>query len=128
MYLHIAHKYNFSLEGMKRLCQKAGFSAMRLEPDPKLVTRGSSSPEFWIQMNTLDSPLIQENQKADGDLSKQVGHDVLKYFQRTEKLYSLGLCIGQVRYKMESMKSPEKIIHKLQKVFGMKRPVVANRR
>jgi 2-polyprenyl-3-methyl-5-hydroxy-6-metoxy-1,4-benzoquinol methylase len=127
MYLHIAHKYNFSLEGMKRLSQKAGFSATRLEPDPTLVTRGSSSPEFWIQMSTSDLPLIQESQKPDVELSKQVGQDVLKYFQRTEKLYSLGLCIGQVRYKVESMKSPEKIIHKLQKVFGMKKTVGARR-
>jgi 2-polyprenyl-3-methyl-5-hydroxy-6-metoxy-1,4-benzoquinol methylase len=119
MYLHIAHKYNFSLEGMRQLCNKAGYSVDRLKLNPKIITRGSGSPELWVQMNQLDSSLTPVDPKVGAKSPTDAGLDVLGYFQKTEKLYSLGLCVGQVRYKMQMLKSPKLMMARIQQKLGL---------
>ena len=118
MYLHIAHKYNFSYEGIQRLCKRAGYSATKLHPDPKIKTPWSESPEFWVQISleTEDSLAENQNQKP----SDTAGDDMLKYLQRTEKLYSLGLCKGQVLNKIKTLKSPDKVLEKIKGLHLLK--------
>jgi 2-polyprenyl-3-methyl-5-hydroxy-6-metoxy-1,4-benzoquinol methylase len=126
MYLHIAHKYNFSVAGIQQLCAQAGYAATQLKPDPKLLTRGSSSPELWVEMQNLDSPANQ--MQGESVSTKSTGAETLKYFQRTEKLYALGLCLGQLKYKMELLKSPDKLMERLQRMTKRKQPVTAGRK
>jgi 2-polyprenyl-3-methyl-5-hydroxy-6-metoxy-1,4-benzoquinol methylase len=125
MYLHIAHKYNFSLEGIQQLCVHAGYRATQLKPDPKMLTRGSSSPELWVEMQNTEVQSSDRPEARTSLSSTPVGTKTLRYFQNTEKLYALGLCIGQIKYKMELLKSPEKLIERLQQKTKRKKPVAS---
>lgn len=99
LYLHIAHKYNFSFEGLQRLGRRAGYSVLRLKPEHKMKTPCSDSSELWVQMMIeTDVSLVEKISKPK---DKNVGVDMLRYLERTEKLYSLGLCKGQVLTKIE---------------------------
>ena len=118
MYLHIAHKYNFSVEGMRRLCYMSGYSLVQLNPNSKIKTRFSNSPELWVQM-TLE---VLTDRDVDRKLvSDNAGIDMLKYLQRTEKLYSLGLCRGQILNKLNSIKYPGRVLQKIKKVLSSKK-------
>lgn len=125
MYLHIAHKYNFSLAGIQQLCAHAGYRATQLKPDPKLITRGSSSPELWVEMQNISTQSDHSPIRTESTPNRSMGTDTLKYFQRTEKLYALGLCPGQLKYKMELLKSPDKLMQRLQRMTRRKKTVAA---
>ncbi len=115
MYLHIAHKYNFSLEGLRRLCRRAGYSVVKLNPVSKIKTPWSESPELWVQMSPEpDGSLAQ---KIDKQAPGSAGFDMLRYLQRTEKLYALGLCKGQVFNKLKSLRSPDKVLRKIKSLL-----------
>jgi len=92
--LHIAHKYNFSLEGLRRLGNQGGYQIRRLIPDPKIQTPTSHSPEIWLELIEDRIATRPENNSATPADESQ-GHKMLQYLRRTERLYSLGLCRGQ---------------------------------
>ena len=100
----------------------------RLEPDPKLQTSWSVMPELWIEFvrvaaskNSLTLPVTNK--------SESHGVEMLSYLRRTEKLFSLGLCRGQLSARLLDVKhsikmnlrriskvTPSKIIHRLRRV------------
>ena len=127
-FLHIAHKYNFSFEGLRRLAVRAGFDIRRVKPDPKIPTSWSLMPELWIEFVPAaafnDSPTPPATLEDEGH-----GAQMLNYLRRTEKLFSLGLCRGQLSVRLLEVKhsietnlnrirrvTPAKIIHRLRKV------------
>jgi SAM-dependent methyltransferase len=120
-FLHIAHKYNFSFEGLRRLGRKARYRANRLTPNPDIQTSSSLMPELWIEF-TVDEDAAEER---ENDVDKS-GSQMLEYLKHTEKLYSLGLCRGQLLLRLNSVKNftqnnlgritritPAKVIRKL---------------
>ncbi|MGE4232418.1 MAG: class I SAM-dependent methyltransferase [Bacteriovoracia bacterium] len=82
LYLHIAHKYNFSSQCLKILGRRSGL-------DFQLFKIHSKAPEYWGEFSTSDLQTKQgiENQKVEN----------LDYFIKTEKLFSLGLTKGQIK-------------------------------
>lgn len=88
-FLHIAHKYNFTFEGIRRLSALAGYSVRRLTPDPKIQTAHSMMPELWIEL-TINKKNAQKLE------TRRCGDKMLQYLKRTEKMYSLGLCRAQI--------------------------------
>ena len=113
MYLHIAHKYNFSLEGIQRIGQEAGYQVTPIRTHLNLRTPWSESPEMWLQMTkqTSVSPI------HSGPV-KPAGHKMLQYLQKTEKLYTRGLCKGQIINKFKQLRSPQKVFNKIQRSFS----------
>src|SRR5687768_6707943 len=82
-FLHIAHKYNFSFEGLRRLAGPAGFDIRRLKPDPKIPISWSLMPELWIEFVPTaafnDSPTPPARLEDEGH-----GAQMLNYLRRTE--------------------------------------------
>ena len=115
MYLHIAHKYNFSLEGLRQLSGKAGYSVDKLNPDRRIKTSWSKAPELWVQLQADLN--ISKAQYMGDKASNKAASDMLEYLQRTEKLYSFGFCRGQILNKLKSAMSPERWLIKLKKLF-----------
>ena len=93
-FLHIAHKYNFSFEGIRRLSAQAGYHVRRITPDPRIQTSHSIMPELWIELTPVDSP------QEVSERSRQ-GVKMLHYLKRTEKLYVRGLCRAQVAQRLD---------------------------
>ena len=128
VFLHIAHKYNFSFEGLRRLAVRAGFDLRRLKPDANIPTPWALMPELWVEFvpaaafhDSLTSPATLEGERH--------GAEMLNYLRRTEKLFSLGLCRGQLLARLLAVRdsigmnlnrvrraTPAKIIHRLRKV------------
>lgn len=98
-FLHIAHKYNFSFEGIRRLAGKAGYHMNRLTPDPNVRTPCSHMPELWVEMvsDEVDAPAANVAGTRQGNGQ---GKKMLNNLRRTEKLHSLGLCRAQLLLKM----------------------------
>lgn len=94
-FLHIAHKFNFSYEGIERLCRRAGLSATKLTPDAKVKTPWSHMPELWVEMRIDARP-----ESCTTAIGKNNGRRMLDYLHRTERLRSLGLCRGQLLRKL----------------------------
>lgn len=115
MYLHIAHKYNFSIEGIERVAGRARYSVEKVDAgrSSKSSSPWSSSPELWIQI----TPSNTSNERSSNTTSSKRTNMTLKYLQRTEKLFNLGLCRGQIAYKLSAVKSPKKISDKLKRLF-----------
>lgn len=114
MYLHIAHKYNFSLEGIQRIGQEAAYQVTPIKKAHlNLKTPWSESPEMWLQMTKQTSiyPLYF-------DPLKPTGYKMLQYFKKTEKLYTKGLCKGQIINKLKQLRSPQKLFKKIQRSFS----------
>lgn len=117
MYLHIAHKYSFSVAGIHRLAHQAGYSVDKLEPGQSQESSSpeSRSPELWVQIAPNKEKVTPNTDKP---FSFSAGEEMLKYFQRTEKLYSLSLCRGQIAYRLSSLRSPRKIADRFKRVFS----------
>ncbi len=128
IFLHIAHKYNFSFEGLRRLAARAGFDIRRLKPDPKMQTGWSQMPELWVEFvpAAASNDLLTLPATLEG---KSHGAKMFNYLRRTEKLFSLGLCRGQLSARLLHVKdsvtmnvnrirrvTPAKIIHRLRRV------------
>jgi SAM-dependent methyltransferase len=124
-FLHIAHKYNFSYEGLRRLAGQGSYQVRRLTPDPKIQTPTSHSPELWLEF-VVDENAPGQNMKAAISGGDNHGTKMLHYLRRTEKLYALGLCRGQLRERLNASKNsignnlgrlsrvtPAKVIRKL---------------
>lgn len=96
-FLHIAHKYNFSFEGIRKLSAEGGYHVQRMTPDPKIQTSHSVMPELWIEL-TIGASL-----QSVSELSGQ-GRKMLQYLKRTEKLYARGLCRAQLAQRIDHSK------------------------
>lgn len=103
-FLHIAHKHNFSLEGLRRLGSQSGYQVRRLAPDPKMQTPTSHSPELWLEL-VVDEIATSSETKSATPAAESHGNKMLKYLRRTERLYSLGLCRGQLRGRLSAGKN-----------------------
>jgi SAM-dependent methyltransferase len=128
-FLHIAHKYNFSFAGLRRLAGEGGYQVRRLTPDPKIQTPTSHSPELWLEF-TFGENATRPGMESARPAEDAQGGKMLQYLRRTEKLYALGLCRGQLRGRLSAGKNsignnlgrlsrvtPAKVIRKL-KEFG----------
>lgn len=118
MYLHVAHKYNFSVDGLHKIAHRAGYSVEKLEfgRSSKSSSPWKSSPELWIQISPNTA---QENTTPYVASSPKPSiNRLLKYLQRTEKLFSLGLCRGQIAYKLSVLTSPQKVADKLKRMMA----------
>lgn len=119
-YLHIAHKYNFSFAGLQKMCHQAGYIVSKLNPDPKMESPGSDSSELWTQfeIDSNNKAIIESNKIAHKETD--AGADLIRYLQKTEKLYSLGLCKGQLINRLDILLyrirrlSPQKVLRKIQ--------------
>jgi SAM-dependent methyltransferase len=80
-FLHIAHKHNFSREGLNRLCARAGYTVEELAPDPAIRTVNSEMPELWIAMR-----LAGANTEHSRDYN--AGDRMLRYLVATEASYA----------------------------------------
>jgi SAM-dependent methyltransferase len=96
-FLHIAHKYNFSFEGISKLSAKGEYHVQRMTPDPAIQTSHSIMPELWIELT------ISTNPQRVPELSSQ-GDKMLRYLKRTEKLYVRGLCRAQLAQRIDRSK------------------------
>ncbi len=127
-FLHIAHKYNFSFEGLRRLGQQAGYQVRRLSPNPKIKTPSSHMPELWVEV-VIEEAAAEPKRLAFLPLKNTSGTRMLQYLRRTEKLHSLGLCRGQLVVRLNAGKNfvqrnlarlsrvtPAKVIRKIKSV------------
>jgi len=113
LYLHIAHKYNFSLKCLQSLSERSGYSLSVLQPDPKFKTHCSDSSELWVEMKIIASD-THKSQLVDPPL--EAGEEMLRYLIRTEELYSLGLWNAQIARKVEDRKRHVSLREKLRKI------------
>ena len=119
-FLHIAHKYNFSFEGIRRLAGQGRYQVRRLNPDPKIQTPTSHSPELWLELVVDEIATGPESESAIPAADSH-GNKMLQYLRRTEKLYSLGLCRGQLLERLNAGKnSVEKNLARLSRVTPAK--------
>lgn len=91
-FLHIAHKYNFSMPGLVAIAAQAGFDARAVAFEQNLATPWSVAPELWVSfhLRVADQATAAERKRLGR------GATAIAYFRRTERLYSLGLCPGQL--------------------------------
>jgi hypothetical protein len=117
-FLHVAHKYNFSFEGLRRLGGGGSYQVRRLTPDPKMKTPCSHMPELWVEL------VVDEVTAGPASLTPTVesdGNKMAEYLRRTEKLYSLGLCRGQLLERLSAGKnSLERNLARLSRVTPAK--------
>jgi hypothetical protein len=66
-FLHIAHKFNFSMPRLARLCGRARFRIPVLRPDDQLET-SFTGPELWIELS-VDETLVTSD---DGALDRKL--------------------------------------------------------
>jgi len=84
LFLHIAHRFNFSLAGFRLLAARAGFEVESLQQQD-----ANQSPEFWaVLTRSKDSMSTPQGQGA--------GREMLSYLRRTERMRSLHLTRGQI--------------------------------
>jgi SAM-dependent methyltransferase len=84
LFLHIAHRFNFSLEGLRLLAERANLVVENLQQRD-----AHSSPEFWAL-------LTRNSAVANPQEVPHSGRHMLAYLRRTERLYSLHLTRGQI--------------------------------
>jgi SAM-dependent methyltransferase len=100
LFVHIAHRFNFSLEGFRMLAERAGLEVQSLQQRDAHL-----SPEFWALLaRKPDSSSRAEHSDA--------GRYMLAYLRRTELLRTLHLTRGQIR------SLPARIRGKLARLLG----------
>lgn len=119
-FLHIAHKYNFSFEGLRRLGGQGGYQVRMLTPDPKIQTPCSHIAELWVEL-FIDEVATGPERVSVIPAAGSQGNKMLQYLRKTEKLYSLGLCRGQLLERLSAGKnSLEKNLFRLSRVTPAK--------
>ena len=76
---HIAHKYNFTVEGLTILAGKAGLNCKVLQPDPAFITHTSIMPELWVEFEPAN--------EIKYDLQPNIGNQVINKLQQLENYY-----------------------------------------
>lgn len=84
LFLHIAHRFNFSVEGIYMLARRAGFAVENLEQ-----RSASESPELWAL-------LVRNDISVNADEYPDAGDKMMAYLERTEQLHKLFLNRGQI--------------------------------
>ena len=82
LFLHVAHKFNYSRRGLARLAARAGYA---IEPIDGFESR--QAPEMWLALRPVSGPVVQHAAEREGQA-------MLHYLRRTEKLYRLGVLPG----------------------------------
>ncbi len=103
LFVHVAHRFNFSLAGLRLLAARAGLAVESLQQCDM-----HASPEFWALMaQNAALTTLEEDPKA--------GWNMLAYLRRTERLRGLRLTRGQI------MGLPARIRSKLSRMLGRSR-------
>lgn len=84
LFVHIAHRFNFSLEGFRLLAARTGLAVESLQQRD-----AHASPEFWAL-------LAQESGAIKANEDPHAGRNMLAYLRRTERLRGLHLTRGQI--------------------------------
>jgi SAM-dependent methyltransferase len=100
LFVHIAHRFNFSLEGLRLLAGRAGLAVESLEQRD-----AHGSPEFWAL-------LTRQSAAAKVAEDPHAGRNMLSYLRRTERLRGLRLTRGQL------VTLPARIRGKLSRILG----------
>lgn len=100
LFLHIAHRFNFSLTGFRMIAARAGFDVEILQQRD-----ANQSPEFW-------AVLKRQPEHEPAKEFRGPGEQMLSYLRRTEWLRSLHLTRGQVLVLMQRIRS------KLKRLLG----------
>jgi hypothetical protein len=85
LFVHIAHRFNFSLEGLRLLAARAGLAVESLQQRD-----AHASPEFWALLS-------REASDAKVTEDPSAGRTMLAYLSRTERLRALRMTRGQIR-------------------------------
>jgi SAM-dependent methyltransferase len=86
LFVHIAHRFNFSLDGFRLLAARAGLTVESLQQRD-----AHRSPEFWAVLSRQPGPAVPAA-SPDPD----AGRNMLAYLRRTERLRGLRLTRGQI--------------------------------
>jgi len=107
-FLHIAHKYNFTRDGISAVAAQAGFASV--EPPAQLLRLSARlvAPELWVELQRADT----SHGSARPALLQGSGAARLHYLRRTERLHALGLCVGQFRYRLQWL-TPAGVLRRL---------------
>ncbi len=105
LFLHIAHRFNFSLVGFRLLAARAGFEVESLHQRD-----ANQSPEFWAVLTRSDNPASGLGSDPKG---RDAGRHMLAYLRRTERLRSLHLNRGQGLVLIERVRG------KLERLLGL---------
>jgi len=82
LFLHFAHKYNYSRLGLRMLGTRCGWEVAFLDG---FASR--NAPELWTVLKPADTP-------AGGDPAESGGDEMLTYLRQTEARYRFGLLSG----------------------------------
>jgi SAM-dependent methyltransferase len=96
-FLHVAHKYNYSLGGLQRLAVRAGLSARRITPSSPIQTAWSTAPELWVELTAAAGSV------AHNGVPRRAGRARLRYLQFTEACFRAGLCRAQLRRRFQAV-------------------------
>lgn len=100
--IHIAHKYNYSFDGINYLANANGFKAERIFPDQSIKTHTSNAGEMWILLKN------EKGVSNIGTINEKYGIKILNQLRVYEKRYQLYLFLKDVNKKIY------KIIKRLQ--------------
>jgi SAM-dependent methyltransferase len=101
-FLHIAHKYNFSVEGLACMARQARLSAVRIVPPPRDEAALEDSrhlSELWIE--------FVPSTAAAGGAPLPTGHDALQKLLATERLFLEGRCPAQIEMAAREPRVPQ---------------------
>jgi SAM-dependent methyltransferase len=90
-YLHIAHKYNYSLLGLVLSARQAGLRVDQVRPPTGMPTAWSHGPELWVVVTAGRGTVPTASSMAD-----EPGRAMLRYLRATERLYRWGICPRQL--------------------------------
>lgn len=93
LFLHIAHRFNFSLTGFRMLAARAGFEVESLQQRD-----ANQSPEFW-------AVLVRKQDSASAQNDHDAGQKMLAYLRRTERLRGLHMTRGQIKVLLQRIRS-----------------------
>jgi SAM-dependent methyltransferase len=99
VFFHVAHKYNYTPLGLRRLAAQAGLAARQIQPVRRPKTVWSSMPELWIELR-----LAAESQQGSTRGDRHEGPSMLNYLQRTERRFRWGLCRAQVLDRLRGVR------------------------
>jgi SAM-dependent methyltransferase len=82
VFLHLAHKHNFSVPGLHKLCERAGYQIELVTPDPAMKPTASTMPELWVELREAKSSEASGQMRGD-----QAGEKMRAYLANTERLF-----------------------------------------
>jgi SAM-dependent methyltransferase len=84
-FLHVAHKFNYTADGLRRVGAKVGLTAAAVEPPANLKTAWSEMPELWMEFRASEEPIsLPETDQSSGTRILQYLHDTEQRFLADE--------------------------------------------